>query len=103
MLYTFTEKELKCFLDWASPAACELGLNDFEVKLCNKLNKILNKTFDEMSNFEKITDFTIKCGYPCYINGEYLLLRKEGKEEKRISSEMNYKDAVKEIVYYYED
>lgn len=107
MLYTFTEEELECFLSWAWPAECEIGLSEFEVKLRDKLSKILNKTFDEMSNSEKIRDFLIKCDYPCVTScnssGMYHLLYKKGKEDKLIPYEMDYKEAIKEIVNYFED
>lgn len=56
-----------------------------------------------MSNSEKITDFMVKCGYPCSGNSEYHFLRKKGKKEKRIPYDMDYKEAVKEIVKYFED
>jgi len=103
MTYTFDEKEIQCFLDWAWPAACEIGLSEFEVKLRDKLRKILWKSFDEMSNSEKIEDFLIKCDYSFSSDGESYYLRKEGKEEKLISYEMNYKEAIKEIVNYFEN
>lgn len=103
MLYTFTEKELECFINWAWPAECEIGLNEFEVQLRDKLRKILNKTFDEMTNSEKIHDFMWKCGYRVCCNGEDFILYKEGKEEKRISYDMDYKEAVKEIVMYFSE
>ncbi|MCQ2088383.1 MAG: hypothetical protein MJZ37_10040 [Bacilli bacterium] len=104
MLYTFTEKELKCFLDWAWPAECEIGLTEFEVELRDKLRKILWKTFDEMSNSEKIDNFLMTYDYHSFSSdGEYYYLRKDGKEEKLIPYEMDYKDAMKEIVKYYED
>lgn len=103
MTYTFTEKELECFLNWAWPAECEIGLSEFEVELRDKLRKILWKTFDEMDNSEKIGDFIFKCDYPWCSDGESYLLHKEGKEEKRIPYEMDYKEAVKEIVNYFED
>lgn len=101
MQYTFTEKELECFLNWSEPAALELGLDDFEKELRNKLCKILYKSFDEMTNSEKIYDFVVKCGYPIAVDDKFYYLRKEGKEEKRISYDMNYKEAVKEIVMYF--
>ena len=103
MTYTFDEKEIQCFLNWAWPAECEIGLSDFEVKLRDKLRKILYKTFDEMDNQEKIIDFMFKCDYSFSSDGEYHILMKEGKEEKRIPYNMEYKEAVKEIVKYYEE
>ena len=102
MQYTFDEKEIQCFLNWAWPAECEIGLSDFEIELRNKLRKILFKTFDEMDNHEKILDFTSKCGYSYYSDGEFCYLCKEGKAEKRIPYNMEYKEAVKEIVNYFE-
>lgn len=103
MTYTFDEKEIQCFLNWAWPAECEIGLSDFEVALRDKLRKILWKTFDEMDNSEKICDFMAKCDYLYSDDGEYYFLRKEGKEEKLIPHDMDYKEAVKEIVNYFED
>lgn len=103
MLYTFTEKELQCFLDWAWPAECELGLSEFEIELRNKLRKILRKSFDEMSNSGKIDDFLIKCKYSFSSDGEFYYLHKEGKAEKLIPYEMNYMEAIKEIVNYFEN
>lgn len=103
MLYTFTEKELECFLNWAWPAECEIGLNEFEVQLRDKLRKILFKSFDDMDNHEKISDFMFKFGYEWAADGEYYYLRKEGKAEKRIPYGMYYKEAVKEIVMYFSE
>lgn len=103
MTYTFDEKEIQCFLNWAWPAECEIGLSDFEIELRNKLRKILWKTFDEMENSEKIEDFMFKCNYSFSSDGKIYYLRKEGKEEKHIPHDMNYKEAVKEIVNYFED
>lgn len=103
MLYTFTEKELESFLTWSWPAECEIGLNDFDIQLRDKLRKILWKSFDEMDNHEKISDFLIKCNYSFSSDCEFYYLRKEGKEEKRIPYEMDYKEAVKEIVNYFEN
>lgn len=111
MTYTFTEDEIKMFLNWAMYAEGERanGLDPEETALVKKLDKIIKPTFDEMSNEEKISQFITDSGYPwtwtCPSDDTrtYFILEREGKEEKLVPTDLEYKKAVKEIVNYYED
>lgn len=103
MQYTFNEDEIKLMLEWASVFANEIRLSDDDKELINKMNKITSKSFDEMTNEEKVWDFLCKCDYSRGSDGHNHILYKEGKEEKRIPYDMPYNEAVKEIVHYFED
>lgn len=112
MTYTFTEEEIKRFIDWGGVYDFELSFTVDDRKLFKKLVKATSKSFDEMTNYEKIEKFMIDSGYQLTLrvlatdidnNAEYFVLRKEEKEEKLLKTDTDYTTAVKEIVNYFED
>lgn len=109
MTYTFTEEEIRRFADWAGVYEFELGLNDYDKLLVKKLEQVLKKPFEDMTNEERVNQFLIDSHYPIATTcpagttNWYWLLRKEGKEEKLIDVNTEFTKAVKEIVNYYED
>lgn len=113
MTYTFTEDEIKMFLEWASYAANEVShLEPEEEQMIKRLNKIVRKDFDELSNEEKVyrfcdeNNYTISCHYPAYSSGDhnsYFQFEKEGKEPLTINTKTDYKQVIKQIMNYFED
>lgn len=109
MTYTFTEEEIRRFYQWSGVYECELGLDEADQQLVKKLGQVLQKPFEDMTNEEKIQQFLLDNHYPIAITSpandpnSYWLLRAEGKEEKLIDLNADFKKAVKEIVNYYED
>ena len=113
MTYTFTEDEIKMFLDWASYAEHECShLEPEEEQMIRRLNKIVRKDFDELSNEEKVYRFcdenhyTISCHYPAYYSGDhnsYFQFEKDGKEPLTINTKTDYKQVIKQIMNYFED
>lgn len=108
MNYTFTEDEIKMFLNWSIYAEGEVGLNEEEKKMVKKLNKIINPSFDELDDKGKTFRFlenNYKFGIVCPAGDtkSYYSLKKVNKNEKYIPVDMEFKKAVKEIVNYFED
>lgn len=109
MTYTFTEEEIRRFYEWSGVYENELGLDAADKQLVKKLGQVLQKPFEDMTNEEKIMQFLLDNNYPIAITSpandlnRYWLLRKEGKEQKLIDINTDFKKAVKEIVNYYED
>lgn len=113
MTYTFTEDEIKMFLDWASYASGEKShLEPEEEQMIKRLNKIVRKDFDELNNEEKVYRFcsenhyTISCHYPAYSSSDhnsYFQFKKDGKEPLTINTKTDYKQVIKQIMNYFED
>lgn len=61
MTYTFTEDEIKIFLNWSVYAQGEKNhLEPEEEQMIRRLNKIVRKDFDELSNEDKVYRFCEK-------------------------------------------
>lgn len=109
MTYTFTKEEIERFYQWSGVYDFELGLDEVDKLLVKKLGQVLQKPFEDMTNEEKIQQFLLDNHYQFAITSpandlnSYWLLRREGKEEKLIDINADFKKAVKEIVNYYED
>lgn len=109
MTYTFTEEEIRRFYDWSGVYDFELGLSEYDKLLVKKLGQVLQKPFEDMTNEEKIQQFMLDNHYPIAstcpagTTNWCWLLRREGKEDKTIDINTDFKTAVKEIVNYYED
>lgn len=109
MTYTFTKEEIERFYQWSGVYEFELGLDEVDKQLVKKLGQVLQKPFEDMTNEEKIQQFLSDNDYPIAITSpandlnSYWLLQREGKEEKLIDINADFKKAVKEIVNYYED
>ena len=109
MTYTFTEEEIRRFYEWSGVYENELGLDAADKQLVKKLGQVLQKPFEDMTNKEKTMQFLLDNHYPIAIispvgdMNRYWRLRKEGKEQKLIEINTDFKKAVKDIVNYYED
>lgn len=109
MTYTFTEEEIRRFYEWSGVYEFELGLEEKDKQLVKKLGQVLQKPFEDMTNEEKIQQFSSDNNYPIAIispagdMNSYWLLQREGKEDKMIDLNADFKKAVKEIVNYFED
>ena len=92
MTYTFTEDEIKIFLNWSVYAQGEKShLEPEEEQMIRRLNKIVRKDFDELSDEDKVYRFCEENEYPigwyspAYSSGDhniYFQFEKEGKEPK---------------------
>ena len=113
MTYTFTEEEIEMFLDWSVYARGEkFQLDPKEEQMIRRLNKIVRKDFDELSNEEKVYRFCAEnqypvCWYsPAYSSGDnntYFKFEKDGKEPLNINTNTDYKQVIKQILNYFED
>lgn len=113
MTYTFTEDEIKMFLNWAVYAKGEkCHLDPEEEQMIRRLNRIVSKDFDELNNEDKVYRFCSENQYPigfysqAYSSGDhntYFQIEKEGKEPLNINTNTDYKQVIKQIVNYFED
>lgn len=113
MTYTFTEDEIKIFLNWSVYAQGEKShLEPEEEQMIRRLNKIVRKDFDELSNEDKVYRFCEENEYPigwyspAYSSGDhntYFQFEKEGKEPLNINTNTDYKQVIKQIMNYFED
>lgn len=113
MTYTFTEDEIKIFLNWAVYAQGEkCHLDPKEEDMIRRLNKIIRQDFDELDNDGKVYRFCSENEYPigwyspAYSSGDhntYYQFKKDGKEPLNINTNTDYKQVIKQIVNYFED
>lgn len=113
MTYTFTEDEIKMFLNWSVYAQGECShLDPKEIQMIRRLNKIVRKDFDELNNEDKVYRFCSENEYPVgwyspdYASGDYntyFMFEKEGKEPLYINTNTDYKQVIKQIMNYFED